>query len=198
VEGAEVVLGFIPASLVTKLTDEEGHWRAVPAAAEELCAVIRNLSEPEVDVLSAKLDPFLRMLTALLRETQFRSVMALLKTVEVSDTLRHCGTCPSIASTRGGVCVCVWRRLCFSTVRHGSCVSRPPCVTSPVQAVIDKVRGGVWAHSPLLLPLLFERLGDTKTIVRQVCRCPSCVHVHQVSASCVLLLLLLLLLLLGF
>lgn len=84
VEGAEVVLGFIPASLVTKLTDEEGQWRAVPAAAEELCAVIRGLSEPQVEVLLAKLDPFLRMLTALLRETQFRSVMALLKTVEVS------------------------------------------------------------------------------------------------------------------
>jgi hypothetical protein len=43
-----------------------------------------------------------------------------------------------------------------------------PLVASLVQCVIEKVKGGVWTHASILLPPLFEKLGDGKTVVRQV------------------------------
>ena len=97
--GGEVILGFLPSALVTQLMDDEGRWCPTPAAVDELCEIIRGMSDGKA--LVPKLEQVFRMLAGLLRDTQFRVVMALLRTVEVRGTVN----CERVAC-----CVCVGRR----------------------------------------------------------------------------------------
>ncbi len=77
----EVILGFLPSTLVTQLMDDEGRWCPTPAAVDEMCDIIRGMTDGKV--LLPRLEQVFRMIAGLLRDTQFRVVMALLKTIEV-------------------------------------------------------------------------------------------------------------------
>jgi hypothetical protein len=94
--GQEVILGFLPTSLVNNLMDAEGRWRPSALAVEELYGVIKGVKDP--GVLQAKLEQVLRMLAGLLKDPQFRVVMALLKTVEVR------ASCTWLVAARGPFC----------------------------------------------------------------------------------------------
>ena len=42
------------------------------------------------------------------------------------------------------------------------------CCCPNGQLIVEKVQGGVGGHVSILMPALFEKLGDNKTVIRQV------------------------------
>jgi hypothetical protein len=78
---SELVLGFLPPALVTQLTDEEGRWCAKGSAVEELCDRLRRVTD--VKLLLTHVESLFKMIAALLKDTQFKVIMSLLRALEV-------------------------------------------------------------------------------------------------------------------
>ena len=74
------------------------HRSPKPGAVDELCELIRAMSDNKT--LLSKLEQVLRMVAGLLRDTQFRVVMALLKTIEVRGGGAYCG-CIAVRRAHG-------------------------------------------------------------------------------------------------
>ena len=59
---------------------------------------------------------------------------------------------------------------CYSLYLYAPGKGQPCVVFSHTrQAIVDKVQDRISPHATILMPVLFEKLGDNKTVVRQVC-----------------------------
>ena len=74
---------MFPPALIKQLTDEQGKWCAKPGGAVDDAAALINKVTASPAAIYPHLEGLFRMLAGLLKDTQFKTIMTLLKAIEV-------------------------------------------------------------------------------------------------------------------